>query len=136
MKRRDLINWVGLAAIASSLPVAIAACSPQTTASEDWQTIGTVEDLDQDGQLLVQESASVNVLVIGTSTTPNLIAVDARCTHSGCTVTWENEANKFGCRCHGAEYDSQGQVLRGPATKPLKTYTAKIENSSVLVKAN
>ncbi|MFM5891932.1 MAG: cytochrome B6, partial [Dolichospermum sp.] len=31
MKRRDFINWVGLGFLASSLPVAIAACSPETT---------------------------------------------------------------------------------------------------------
>ncbi|MFO0173750.1 MAG: cytochrome B6, partial [Aphanizomenon sp.] len=29
MKRRDFINWVGLGCLASSLPVAIAACSPE-----------------------------------------------------------------------------------------------------------
>ncbi len=136
MKRRDFINWVGLGAIVSSLPVAIAACSEEQITSDDWQTVGTVAELDQDGQLLVKNWPSVNVLVVGTSESENLIAVDPTCTHSGCTVTWQTEGNKFNCRCHGAEYSSDGQVQRGPATEPLKTYTAKIENNSVLVKPN
>ncbi|MEA5512864.1 ubiquinol-cytochrome c reductase iron-sulfur subunit [Nodularia sp. UHCC 0506] len=143
MKRRDFINWVGLGGIASSLPVAIclqqrfaiAACSEQTT-SDVWQTVGTVAELDQNGQLLVKKFPSVNVLLVGTSESENLIAVNPTCTHSGCTVTWNTEGNKFACPCHGAEYGSDGQVQRGPATEPLKTYTAKIENNSVLVKPN
>ncbi|WP_414551806.1 ubiquinol-cytochrome c reductase iron-sulfur subunit [Anabaena sp. CCY 0017] len=136
MKRRDFINWVGLSAIISSLPVAIAACSDQTVTSDDWQTVGTVAELDKDGQLSVKNLPSVNVLLVGTSESENLIAVNPTCTHSGCTVAWNAEGNKFACPCHGAEYSSDGQVQRGPATKPLKTYTAKIENNSVLVKPN
>ncbi len=136
MKRRDFINWVGLGAIISSLPVAIAACSDQTITSDDWQTVGTVAELDKDGQFSFKNLPSVNVLVVGTSKSENLIAVNPTCTHSGCTVTWNTEGNKFNCPCHGAEYGSDGQVQKGPATKPLKTYTAKIENNSVLVKQN
>jgi cytochrome b6-f complex iron-sulfur subunit len=135
MKRRDFINWVGLGTIASSLPVAIAACSAEVT-SEDWLSVGTVADLDQEGELLVQQWPTVNVLVVGTSASENLIAVDPRCTHRDCTVKWQTEGNKFSCGCHGAEYDTSGQVLQGPATEPLKTFTAKIENNSVLVKPN
>ncbi|MDB9540755.1 ubiquinol-cytochrome c reductase iron-sulfur subunit [Anabaenopsis tanganyikae CS-531] len=135
MKRRDFINWVGLSTIASSLPVAIAACASKKV-SRDWQTVGTVTDLDKDGQLLVQKSPTFNVLVVGTSVSENLIAVDPTCTHSGCTVTWDGKGNKFACRCHGAEYNTNGQVRRGPAREPLKTYSAKIENNSVLVKQN
>lgn len=135
MKRRNFINWVGLGTIASSLPVAIAACTFER-ASGDWQTVGTVTQLDQDGQLLVQKWPTVNVLVVGTSVSENLIAVDPTCTHSGCTVTWEGEGSKFYCRCHGAEYNIDGQVLQGPAVEPLKTYLTKIENNSVLVKQN
>ena len=55
MKRRDFINWVGLGLIASSLPVAIAACSSKTpSASGDWQTVGTSAELDKTGQLLAK----------------------------------------------------------------------------------
>ncbi|OCQ94757.1 cytochrome B6 [Nostoc sp. MBR 210] len=137
MKRRDFINWVGLGLIASSLPVAIAACSSQTNTptSGEWQTVGTAKELDQKGQLLVKNSPVGNVLVVGTSQTGNLVAVDPTCTHKGCTVDWKADAKKFACPCHRAEYASDGQVQKGPAEKPLKTYTAKIEGDSVLVKS-
>jgi len=137
MKRRDFINWVGLGWIASSLPVAIAACSsqPSTSTSDNWQRVGTVKELDQTGQLLVKNSPVGNLLVVGTSQTPNLIAVDPTCTHKGCTVDWKADTKKFACPCHRAEYGVDGQVQKGPTTKPLKTYTVKIEGDSVVVKS-
>lgn len=136
MKRRDFMNWVGLGWLASSLPVAIAACSTQSTpsASGDWQTVGTTAQLDKTGQLLVENSPVGNVLVVGTSKTENLIAVNPTCTHKGCTVEWQAKAKKFVCPCHGAEYGVDGKVQKEPATKPLKTYAAKIEGDSVVVK--
>ncbi|BAY40978.1 cytochrome b6/f-complex iron-sulfur protein PetC [Nostoc sp. NIES-2111] len=133
MKRRDFINWVGLGLIASSLPVAIAACSSAQTASTDWQTVGNVTDLDKSGQLLNENSPIGPVLVVGTSK-ENLIAVNPTCTHKGCTVAWKAEAKKFVCPCHGAEYGIDGKVQKEPATQPLKTYAAKIEGSSVVVR--
>lgn len=133
MKRRDFINWVGLGLIASSLPVAIAACSSAQTASTDWQTVGNVTDLDKSGQLLNENSPIGPVLVVGTSK-ENLVAVNPTCTHKGCTVAWKAEAKKFVCPCHGAEYGIDGKVQKEPATQPLKTYAAKIEGSSVVVR--
>lgn len=139
MKRRDFINWVGLGLIASSLPVAIAACTSQTTAptspvSKDWQAIGTSAELDKNGQLLAKDSPVGPVLVVGTSKSENLIAVNPTCTHKGCTVLWKADIQKFACPCHKAEYGADGKVQKGPATESLKTYTAKIEGNSVVVK--
>lgn len=138
MKRRDFINWVGLGWIASSLPVAIAACSetstPTSATSGDWQTVGTAKQLEQTGQLLVKNSPVGNVLVVGTQTT-NLIAVDPTCTHKGCTVDWKADTKKFACPCHRSEFGVDGQVQKGPATKPLKTYAVKIDGDSVVVKS-
>ncbi|MHC5727914.1 MAG: QcrA and Rieske domain-containing protein [Nostoc sp.] len=135
MKRRDFINWVGLGWIASSLPVAIAACSSGTTtpASGDWQTVGTSAELDKTGQLLAKNSPAGPVLVIGTSKA-KMTAVNPTCTHAGCTVAWKAEAKKFTCPCHGSEFGVDGKVQKGPATNPLKTYAAKIEGNSVVVK--
>ncbi len=137
MKRRDFIHWVGLGWIASSLPVAIAACSSQTapkSSTGDWQTVGTSAELDKAGQLLAKNSPVGSVLVVGTSKTENLTAVDPTCTHRGCTVVWQTEAKKFACPCHGSEFGIDGKVQKGPATTPLKTYAAKIEGDSVVVK--
>ncbi|MBW4427661.1 MAG: Rieske (2Fe-2S) protein [Nostoc desertorum CM1-VF14] len=135
MKRRDFINWVGLGGIASSLPIAIAACSSGTnSASGDWQTVGTSAELDKTGQLLVKNSSAGPVLVVGKSKSENLAAVNPSCPHSGCTVGWKADAKKLVCPCHGSEFGIDGKVQRGPATEALKTYAVKIEGDSVVVK--
>ena len=45
-------------------------------------------------------------------------AYSAVCTHQGCTVSADN--NGFTCPCHGAVYDSSGNVVSGPAPQPLQ----------------
>jgi len=47
--------------------------------------------------------------------------VSLTCTHQGCTVAIEADG-KFHCPCHGAVFDKEGRVLKGPATKDLQRY--------------
>ena len=65
----------------------------------------------------------------------NLIAVNPTCTHQGCSIDWKAKQGKFVCPCHGAKFAPDGKAQEGPAKKPLKTYQAKIEGGSILVKA-
>jgi glycine/D-amino acid oxidase-like deaminating enzyme/nitrite reductase/ring-hydroxylating ferredoxin subunit len=41
------------------------------------------------------------------------------CTHMACTVRWNAAEKSWDCPCHGARYDVDGDVLNGPAIKPL-----------------
>lgn len=139
MKRRDFINLFGVSGIATFLPVALAACSSDekaanTAAPTDWQEVGTVGELDKKGQLLNEKSPVGKVLVVGTSKSKDLIAVDPNCTHQGCTVEWSAKENKFICPCHGSTFAADGKVLEEPAASPLKRFAAKIEKGSVFVK--
>ncbi len=138
MNRRDFIGWVGVGGVASFLPVAIAACSSENSSpvSQEWQKVGTVQELDAKGELLNKNSPVGSVLLVGTSKSENLNAVNPTCTHAGCTVAWKAGEKKFACPCHGSEYGINGQVKKGPATKALSTYQVKIEGDSVLVKAS
>ncbi len=51
-------------------------------------------------------------------------ALSLVCTHLGCTVERKNYG--FECPCHGSEYDANGNVLRGPAQKPLRALRVEI----------
>jgi Rieske Fe-S protein len=46
-------------------------------------------------------------------------AVDAICTHLGCTILLQPDTT-YQCRCHGSRFTAGGTVVNGPATKPLR----------------
>jgi len=146
MNRREFISWVGVGGIASSLPIAIAACSPkiENTASQSavppspsdgFQVVGTVADLDKNGQILNKQSSDAPVLVVrNLADSKTVMAVNATCTHQGCTLDWKADQKVFLCPCHKAKFAPDGKVLQGPAQKPLPTYEVKLEGDSILVK--
>ena len=62
------------------------------------------------------------------------VALDAVCTHLGCTVKYVPERNVIHCNCHGGEYSADtGANISGPPPRPLKRYVVKVSDGSVLV---
>ena len=46
-------------------------------------------------------------------------ALWSRCTHLGCTPNWFQAESRFRCPCHGSNFNVAGDVIAGPAPKPL-----------------
>ncbi|MEM9266540.1 MAG: ubiquinol-cytochrome c reductase iron-sulfur subunit [Cyanobacteria bacterium P01_F01_bin.13] len=152
MKRREFINFVGLGILASSLPVAIAACKStetvsdtstegtiapanETPRSDGFAKVGTVTDLETKGFLTKKGLAAGPVIIIrDPANADNVIALNSKCTHQGCTVDWEGD--EFSCACHGSKFAADGTATVGPAVNPLEAYEAMLEGETVLVKAS
>ncbi|MFI9613501.1 FAD-dependent oxidoreductase [Streptomyces sp. NPDC052023] len=49
-----------------------------------------------------------------------LHAVSARCTHLGCLVAFNRAEQAWECPCHGSRFAPDGQVVQGPAVRPLE----------------
>ena len=52
-----------------------------------------------------------------------LHALDARCTHEGCTVRYVPGEALISCACHNASFDLTGRVLAGPPPRPLAQHS-------------
>lgn len=56
----------------------------------------------------------------------------AECTHNGCTVGYEPEEQYLICPCHKSKFRAEdGDVVTGPADKPLPGLAVKVENGKI-----
>lgn len=55
------------------------------------------------------------------------------CTHLGCGYTWNPAEQRFECPCHLSKFSVSGEVLGGPAPRPLDRLPSKIEQGRLLV---
>ena len=83
-----------------------------------------------DGAAVIQSIAGV-FLVARTSAT-TFTAIDAVCTHEGCTVNGANGAT-YVCPCHGSRYNRTGQVVNGPAKAALRQYNTSFTNDILTI---
>ena len=60
------------------------------------------------------------------------VAMTAVCTHLGCTVQYEPQANRIHCACHGGVYNAEtGANVSGPPPKPLKLFKVTLGDAGV-----
>jgi len=62
-----------------------------------------------------------------------MLALWHRCTHLGCTVPWREDEHQFHCPCHSSLFNTKGEVIGGPAPRPLDLFPMEIVNGQVVV---
>lgn len=136
-ERRRFLHVIGASAVTLALP----ACGPgveggtggegggtSTSSSTGTGSCGplppgfSVGELSHFGVLGVYGILKTTIL-IGRDA-DGLYALSSLCSHLGCDLNTHGTINETGllCMCHGSKYDSEGNVLNGPAAKPLKAY--------------
>ncbi|MBW2491793.1 MAG: Rieske (2Fe-2S) protein [Deltaproteobacteria bacterium] len=63
-----------------------------------------------------------------------IYALNLTCTHLGCKVNATSKG--FVCPCHGSVFTTHGDVLKGPADRPLKRLAVVEQGDDVLISKN
>jgi menaquinol-cytochrome c reductase iron-sulfur subunit len=111
---------------------------------DPWIQIGTVDRLPPDvprrvsfkrtrtdGWNRITERTAAWVVK---SSDGNIAAFTPACTHLGCEYHWEGPENRFVCPCHNSAFSAYGEVLRGPARRPLDRYETRMANNMLFIK--
>jgi len=73
------------------------------------------------------------------------LALWKKCPHLGCTVPWKPDdpsmdslapKGRFNCPCHGSIYDRYGNIIAGPAPRPMDIFPVEIRDGKVYVNTN
>lgn len=63
-----------------------------------------------------------------------VLALSAICTHLRCVLKWDDADGRLLCPCHAGAFDRSGNVLSGPATRPLPRYRTEVREDEILVR--
>jgi len=62
-----------------------------------------------------------------------IVAFGPQCTHLGCAYHWDEGVKQFECPCHTSFFSLEGQVISGPAPRPLDRYVTRIQDNRLQV---
>ncbi len=94
--------------------------------------LAKLEVLKSVGGSVVLKLKGKLVLLVRDSAT-SVRALDPVCTHRECLVAYNPGENKLKCPCHGSQFDLNGRVVHGPASRPLANYAAELAGEQIIV---
>ena len=142
---KDALTGIGTVAFGSFIIINQSSCSdsgPTAPSDNNGETSITVDlslsensalltvggtlalsdnELDNSGMLLYRQSESI-------------VKVYSRnCTHASCTIGGFSSSGISTCQCHGSMFNTNGNVVNGPAAIPLNQYSATISEDIVII---
>lgn len=134
MTRKDFISQVGKSAAILLVPSCITGISSCKKKSKNSRKVVDFTLDVSSGPLAANGGALVNDGVIVARTMGgSFIAVESACTHASTTVNYVASSNSFHCPNHGSNFDANGNVTTGPATRGLEDYQTSLSGSSLRV---
>ena len=134
MERRDFLSNIGQTVAFVCAGSLLNACSKSSSAPST--TLPFTIDLSTDLQTVGSSKINGNIVVVRVAADNNASSFDALslvCTHEGCGMNYQENNQILFCPCHGSKFDLNGNVLQGPATRPVTKYTVAINNTTLTV---
>lgn len=140
MDRRDFLRRTQRAGVGTLCAAAggglLAACSSLRYATYQRQgdllVVPLAEFAEGNFVFLRNPSAGQSPIYVHRHDDGSFTAVLSRCTHRGCQV--RPAGTRLTCPCHGSEFTPAGEVLEGPAERPLQNYDVAADASVVTVR--
>ncbi|GAA4348257.1 QcrA and Rieske domain-containing protein [Angustibacter luteus] len=116
-------------------PSAGASSSSSSSSSSDGGSdptaapLAQVADIPVGGAVSAQAADGTKILLTQ-PTAGEVVGLNAKCTHMGCTVAPGDK--QLDCPCHQSSYDLTGKNISGPAPKPLAAFPVKVEGGAVV----
>jgi Rieske Fe-S protein len=155
---RRAVVALGGATVMGASALALAACTPTGSSSGDSGSSQTGSSGSGSGESGAAGSSAspptpslvkLSSIPVGGSTSSTLggqpivlaqpkegtvVAFSAICTHQGCVIA--PAGLRYDCPCHGSIFNAvTGDVIRGPAVRPLTKLTTSVSGDSVTVSA-
>jgi Rieske Fe-S protein len=120
---------VGTTALVAT--TALAACTeqgggPKRDQLKPGELVGNADQVAVGNGKVFPEAS----LVVTQPTEGNYIGLSGICTHQSCTLR-EVTAGTIYCGCHGSEFDLEGKVIKGPATKDLPSEAIEVKDGKI-----
>lgn len=71
--------------------------------------------------------------IIVRTSSGELRAFSARCTHLDCTVQYRDDLEHIWCACHNGHFDLAGRNIAGPPPEPLAAFEVNIRGDQIVV---
>ncbi len=121
-----LVTWV-----ASLLYPLFSYLQPPRQAEVEVTSVnaGRLADIPKDSGTIIRFGNKPVLLV--RSSTDQLRAFSAVCTHLDCTVQYKSDLGMIWCACHNGKYDLNGRNVSGPPPRPLEEYRVILKGEEV-----
>lgn len=67
------------------------------------------------------------------TTSEGIQAFKSKCPHLGCAISWGGENSKFGCPCHGMQWNRDGKYITGPENMDIVPQSFEIKDGHVIL---
>lgn len=137
MKRRKALQKIvfgtGAAFIIPPVLMSTSSCSKKETADKEETADNGNNNQSQDLKIDLNDTKYADLnsaggfviegnIIIANVGNDTFVALSKACTYDSCTVSYSLSNNNFPCWCCGSVFSTNGSVVNGPASSPLKAY--------------
>ena len=122
--------FVGVAAglVPAATTASAVAFLRKRQASPGTLNAGRIEDYEVGDMVLFEEGEFYLARL------PNrFLAINQRSTYMRCKVVWNPKMRQFNSFCDGSKFNDRGEVVLGPAPRPLGTHPITVRAGSLMV---